>query len=74
MEQQSYNLIPGALVLPHHQLLGGSYQLGIPLPRYEVDGAVASSARLGEGAEERGSAFITSPHLDGDSPLDQRHI
>lgn len=60
-------------MLPHRQLLGASYQSGIPLPSYEVGGAVASSAGLGEWVEERGSAFVTSPRLDGYSPLDQTH-
>ena len=58
-------------MLPRRQLLRASYQSGLPLPSYQADGAVASSARLGERAEERGSAFITSSRLDGDSPLDQ---
>lgn len=59
-------------MLPRRQPLRTSYQ-GVPLPSDEADGADASSARLGERAEERGSAFIPTLRLDGDSPLDQTH-
>lgn len=58
MEQQSYT--PAPVALESRCFLTLSCQLGIPLPRYQVDGAVASKARLVEGAR-KGALPLSHP-------------